>query len=59
MIYHRLDHFLKNYPKKEQHTHTIYGGGDISCGGSYTIPEERIDEFYDLISKAIFKKNNR
>uniref|UniRef100_A0A6C0L1X1 SF3 helicase domain-containing protein n=1 Tax=viral metagenome TaxID=1070528 RepID=A0A6C0L1X1_9ZZZZ len=58
MIYHRLDLFLKNYPKKEQHTHTIYGGGDISCGGSYTIPEERIDEFYDLISKAIFKKQN-
>ena len=45
MIYHRLDHFLKNHPKKDKHTHTIYGGGDISCGGSYTISEENIDEF--------------
>ena len=57
-MYHKLESFLKLYPKNEKHTHTIYGGGDVSCGSSYTIPEDKINDFYKLISKAIFNKGN-
>ena len=57
-MYHKLEAFLKQYPKKDKHTHTIYGGGDVSSGSAYTIPEDKIDEFYKLISKAIFNKGN-
>ena len=57
-MYHKLEAFLKLYPKNEKHTHTIYGGGDVSCGSSYTIPDDKINNFYKLISKAIFNKGN-
>ena len=52
-----LSEFLKSRRKKngETHTHTVYGGGDY--GGSYTIPEHDMEEFYKLIYKCIFKKN--
>lgn len=52
-----LSDFLKSRRKKEgeTHTHTVYGGGDY--GGSYTIPEHDMEEFYKLIYKCIFKKN--
>ena len=51
-----LSEFLKSRRKKEgeTHTHTVYGGGDY--GGSYTIPEHDMEEFYKLIYKCIFKK---
>ena len=36
MVYSKLVNFLSNYPKKDKHTHTVYGG-DIKTG-AYTIP---------------------
>ena len=50
MVYTKLEKFLSQYPKKEKHTHTIYGG-DIKTG-AYTIPVEKTDEFHKLIAKA-------
>ena len=26
MVYSKLVNFLSNYPKKDKHTHTVYGG---------------------------------
>ena len=57
MVYKKLEKFLSQYPKKEKHTHTIYGG-DIKTG-AYTIPFEKTDEFHKLIAKAIHVKGNR
>ena len=57
MVYAKLENFLIQYPKKEKHTHTIYGG-DIKTG-AYTIPFEKTDEFHKLIAKAIHVKGNR
>ena len=57
MVYAKLEKFLKQYPKKEKHTHTIYGG-DIKTG-AYTIPFEKTDEFHKLIAKAIHVKGDR
>ena len=57
MVYAKLEKFLTQYPKKEKHTHTIYGG-DIKTG-AYTIPFEKTDEFHKLIAKAIHVKGNR
>ena len=45
MIYPKLQTFLNKYPKKDKHTHSIYGGGDIECGGSYDIPGEKMSDF--------------
>ena len=54
MIYGKLANFLQKFPKTEnkKHTHTIYGG---QHGGSYTIPKENLDEFYGLVTKALFR----
>ena len=57
MVYKKLEKFLSQYPKKEKHTHTIYGG-DIKTG-AYTIPFDKTDEFHKLIAKAIHIKDNR
>lgn len=57
MVYAKLEKFLTQYPKKEKHTHTIYGG-DIKTG-AYTIPFEKTDEFHKLIGKAIHVKGDR
>ena len=57
MVYAKLGKFLSQYPKKEKHTHTIYGG-DIKTG-AYTIPFEKTDEFHKLIAKAIHVKGDR
>ena len=57
MVYTKLEKFLSQYPKKEKHTHTIYGG-DIKTG-AYTIPVEKTDEFHKLIAKAIHIKGDR
>lgn len=59
MIYPKLQTFLNKHPKKDKHTHSIYGGGDIECGGSYDIPDENMSEFYKLLSKALFRENNK
>ena len=57
MIYGKLATFLQKFPKTEnkKHTHTIYGG---QHGGSYTIPKENLDEFYGLVTKALFRNQN-
>ena len=57
MVYQKLKKFLDQYPKKEKHTHTVYGG-DMVCG-AYTIPFEKVDEFHRLISKSIHEKGDR
>ncbi len=55
-VYSKLSKFLGKYPKQDKHTHTIYGG---SYGGAYTIPFEKMDDFYRLISKSLFRENNK
>ena len=57
MIYPKLQTFLNKHPKKDKHTHSIYGGGDIECGGSYDIPSEKMSEFYKLLSKSLFRNS--
>ena len=59
MIYPKLQTFLNKHPKKDKHTHSIYGGGDIECGGSYDIPSEKMSEFYKLLSKSLFREKNK
>ena len=58
MVYKKLLKFLSKYPKQDKHTHTIYGSKDIP-GAAYTIPNEEMDEFYRLITKSIFKENDK
>ena len=57
MVYNKLSEFLAQFPKtgNGKHTHTMYGG---EAGGSYTIPNEHLEELYKLITKAIFKKGD-
>jgi P4 family phage/plasmid primase-like protien len=51
----KLSLFLKNHPKTEKgHTHIKYAP---SPGGSYTIPNDDLDEFYKLVSHSLFTKN--
>ena len=59
MIYEKLANFLTKYPKTGhgKHTHTIYGGGDNA--GSYTIPSDKTDEFYKLVSKSLFRNKDK
>jgi len=53
MVNSKLASFLDKHPKQEhgKHTHTILGRG------SYTVKEDEIDEFYDLLNEAIFINN--
>ena len=50
--------FLNKYPKAGigKHTHTIYSGDK---SGSYTIPKDKIEDLYKLLSKALFVKNEK
>jgi len=50
----KLRSFLKKYPKKDQHTHTIFGNKDEG-GGAFTIPVDKNEELYHLLAKALFK----
>ena len=56
MINKKLYDFLKQHPKTEngKHTHIIYAP---SPGGSYTVPQDKMDEFYTLLSKSMFEKD--
>ena len=49
----KLLKFLDKYPKTEngKHTHIIYAP---SPGRSYTIPDDKIDGFYQLIHDSVF-----
>ena len=55
VVYSKLLNFLKKYPKEDKHTHSIYGG---QYGGAYTIPFDKNDEFYRLISKSLFREKD-
>ena len=57
MGYAKLERFLERFPKKDKHTHTVYGG-DIKSG-AYTIPHEEVESLHNLIGKAIHIKGNR
>ena len=51
MVDKTLIDFLKRFPKKNgKHTHIIYAP---SPGGSYTIPSENMDEFYNIMNNSI------
>ena len=53
-----LFNFLKKYPKTEngKHTHIVYAP---SPGRSYTIPDDKIEEFYTILSKSLFIKKEK
>ena len=53
-----LQFFLNNHRKKEngKHTHIVYAP---SPTGSYYIPEEGLDNFYQLVSDSIFQKKDK
>ena len=55
MVFSELVNFLESHKKKEndQHTHSQPGKG------SYTINENELDEFYGLINRSIFEKNDK
>ena len=48
MVCQKLLSFLKEHPKNDKHTHIIYS----SPGGSYTIPDNKLDEFYKLLHNS-------
>lgn len=53
-----IEKFLKNYPcsKGETHTHTKIGNRELGVyGGSYLIPQDKIDSFYDIYKKVCVK----
>ena len=56
--YLKLKKFLEKYPKKDKHTHTIYGAQG-SPGGAYTIPSDKTDELYNLLYKALFREQEK
>ena len=61
MVYSKLGKFLNEHrkPINEQgtHTHTVYDGGEYK--GSYKVPLDEVDDFYKLVSKAIFQKKDK
>ena len=57
MVYSKLVNFLSKYPKKDKHTHTVYGG-DIKTG-AYTIPFDEVDNLHKLVAKAIHVKGDK
>lgn len=58
MVCQKLLSFLEKHPKTEngKHTHIVYAP---SPGKSYTIPNEDLDEFYKLITNALFKRGDK
>ena len=58
MVCEILLNFLKKHPKIEngRHTHIMYAP---SPSGSYTIPNEDLDEFYKLLHNSIFIKGDK
>ena len=57
MVYQKLVDFLEVYPKKDKHTHTVYGG-DLK-GSAYTIPFDQVDKLHKLVSRAIHVKGDK
>ena len=58
MVCQKLLGFLNNHPKTEngKHTHIIYAP---SPGKSYTIPDDKLEEFYKLLSNSLFVKKDK
>ena len=58
MVYSELVGFLNNHPKTEngKHTHIIYAP---SPGKSYTVPDDKLPEFYKLLSHSLFVENDK
>ena len=58
MVDSELIQFLKKYPKTEngKHTHIVYAP---SPGKSYTIPKDKMDEFYSTLSNSLFIKKDK
>ena len=58
MVDSELIQFLKKYPKTEngKHTHIVYAP---SPGRSYTIPDDKMDEFYGLLTKSLFVNGDK
>ena len=55
-MYEKLEYFLKKYPKKENEktTHSIIHPKEEM--GSWTIPIEKLDDFYKYVHRSIFIK---
>ena len=53
-----FDAFLKNYKRhdKPEYTHTIIPNHPVHYGGSYTIPDNKYNEFLDRYNKEVFEK---
>ena len=58
MVHRKLLDFLQKYPKTEngKHTHIVYAP---SPGRSYTIPDDKMDEFYGLLTKSLFVNGDK
>jgi P4 family phage/plasmid primase-like protien len=58
MVCQKLVSFINKYPKKEdgKHTHIIYAP---SPGKSCTIPDDKINDFYELVHNSIFIKGDK
>ena len=54
-----LSSFLNRYRRndKPEFTHTIIPNHPIHYGGSYTIPDDKYNEFMDLYNKEVFEEN--
>ena len=58
----KLHKINKTDDVKKQSTHTRIGGreeGEIVYGGNYHIPNEDLDQFYDLYYKSVFIQGNK
>ena len=55
----KLNNFLNQFPKtgNGKHTHIIYA--PASAKGSFTIPHEKLNELYSLLSNSLFKTNKK
>ena len=60
--YQSLDHLLKDNKRQEgqPYTHTRIGNYEKGIhGGSYTIPDELMPQFYKLYYKKVFVRNQK
>ena len=61
MVSKKLGQFLEKNRKQENgpHTHTIYWSENNQLKGSYNIPNEELNNFYEVIHSSLFKKKNK
>ena len=60
MVDQKLSSFLEKNrkDKNKTYTHTIYSD-TTNIKGSYTIDNDKLEEFYTLVHKSIFKKKDK